>query len=490
MSDLAGLLLLPLLTAALVYLVPGRRWVGGVAAGGSLVTLGIGLAVAARVYERGPWQGGFFYVDALGAFLVGCIVIVAALAAVYSIGYFDRLLTEGTLSLSRWRSYHFWFQVFVATMLLVVTVANLGVMWAAMEATTLASAFLVGFSGSQGGLEASWKYLVICTVGITLALFGVILTYYASFHLHGPGVPSLDWLTLRGEAGELNPGLLRLGFIFILVGFGTKVGLAPMHTWLPDAHSQAPSPVSALLSGVLLPTALYGVLRFHLLLVKDLGPAYSSHLLLIFGLVSMGVAVPFILLQGDLKRLLAYSSLEHMGIITFAVGLESRLAFYGAALQILAHALTKSLLFLCTGNIMRKFGTQKLRKLSGVVGALPWTGPLFLLLVLGLAGMPPFGLFLSELTILRAGLASGDAVWATFIFIGLLAAIFAGLLYYAGQIAFGKTSGVVGVGEPVPWFPYLSLPPFLALLYLGLGIPGPLTIGLSKVAAVLGGVAP
>ncbi len=454
-----------------------------------MATLAAGLAVVVRVFGGGPWRAGFFYVDALGAFMVGCIVGVAALANLYSHGYFHRSLGDGSLSLQRFRGYHLWFQVFVASMLLVVTVANLGVMWAAMEATTLASAFLVGFSGSQGALEASWKYIVICTVGITLALFGVILTYYASFHLRGPGVPSLDWLTLRDEAGELNPGLLRLGFIFILVGFGTKVGLAPMHTWLPDAHSQAPSPVSGLLSGVLLPTALYGVLRFHLLLVKDLGPAYSSHLLLLFGLVSMGVAVPFILLQGELKRLLAYSSLEHMGVVTFAVGLGTRLAFYGAALQLLAHALAKSLLFFCAGNIMEKYGTQKLPKIAGLVGTLPWTGPIFLLMVLAVAGMPPFGLFLSELTILRAGFAGGAAM-VTVIFLFLLAAVFAGLAFYAGRVALGKAGSNVPRGEPVRWFPYLSLAPLLALLFLGLGIPGPLTAGLSQVAAVLGGVTP
>ncbi len=244
-------------------------------------------------------------------------------------------------------------QLFLLTMLLVVVCDNLGMMWVAIEGTTLASAFLVGFYEKDTSVEAAWKYLIICSVGIALALFGIVLTYASSIELLGDSSSALEWTTLRSIAPELDPTYLRLAFIFIMVGYGTKVGLAPMHTWLPDAHSQAPSPISAMLSAVLLNCAFYGILRFFII-TELCVPGFATDLMLIFGLLSMAVAAVFIIVAKDSKRLLAYSSIEHMGIMSLGFGLGGFLGIFGALFQMLNHALTKPILFFSWGTSSRR----------------------------------------------------------------------------------------------------------------------------------------
>ncbi|MDO8690667.1 MAG: proton-conducting transporter membrane subunit, partial [Dehalococcoidia bacterium] len=344
--DMMLLLALPLVTGLVCRVLPRQSWVGPANAVGSLATLGAGAAVAVRVFREGPasaW-GDLLYVDALGALLIVVIVLVGFLAAIYSVGYMRREVEHGKVASSRLGGYYLCYHAFIWTMLLAGMVNNLGLLWAAIEATTIVSALLVGFYRSKAALEAAWKYLILCTVGITFALFGVLLTYYAS--IHGLGEEAgLSWTTLVAHAGQLDPGLMKLAFVFVLVGFGAKAGFAPLHNWLPDAHSQAPSPVSAVLSGVLLKCGLYGVLRFYLVASGATGPEFSSRLLMGFGLVSVVVAVPFILVQTDLKRLLAYHSVEHIGLIAVAIGLGGPLGLYAGLLHLFNHAMAKALLF-------------------------------------------------------------------------------------------------------------------------------------------------
>ncbi|HWJ02993.1 MAG TPA: proton-conducting transporter membrane subunit, partial [Verrucomicrobiae bacterium] len=321
---LLGILLAtPLVVALTCLLVPRRKVAVYANAIGAGVILVLGLIIAGRVFLNGKqyWFGGFLYFDALNAYILATISIVGFMGCLYSIGYMGKEVDEGVIDAKKFGRYFFWLHLFIFAMLMVVSVNNLGVLWVFVEGTTLATALLVGFYHTKASLEAAWKYIIICSVGITFALFGTILIYFAGTKAMGSVGYALNWTELVRNAASLDPKLLKLAFVFILVGYGTKAGLVPMHTWLPDAHSQAPSPVSALLSGVLLNCALYGIIRFHIILSQSpVGSGYSAGLLILFGVLSVGFVVPFILIQHDIKRLLAYSSIEHMGLITLGIG--------------------------------------------------------------------------------------------------------------------------------------------------------------------------
>ncbi|MCL5677096.1 MAG: hydrogenase 4 subunit F, partial [Firmicutes bacterium] len=298
----------PLLTAAAAYLprTPGRQ--GSVSLLGSTLTLLLSTAIAVRVFSGGPlveW-GGALRVDALSAYLILLTGLLTTLAAFYTPSYLAAEVRHGAVAPGRLRRYYFWFHVFAGTMFWALTANNLGMMWAAIEATTLASAFAVGFYGKPHSLEAAWKYMIICSVGLAFALLGTAVTYAAVLGASGGMEGTLDWSDLVPLAGRLDPRLMKLAFGLVLVGYGTKAGLAPMHTWLPDAHSQAPSPISATLSGVLLAVAFQAILRFYVLVNGAVGAGFAGNLLLGFGLLSMAIAVPFTAVQQDLKRLLAY----------------------------------------------------------------------------------------------------------------------------------------------------------------------------------------
>ncbi|MDD5656634.1 MAG: hydrogenase 4 subunit F [Elusimicrobia bacterium] len=476
---LLSVCLAPLLTALACLLDRDDRAAERINVMGSAATFACAALLAAGVLRRGPllaW-GGFFRADALSAFMILIVAFLSLVSALYSVAYMRREAPAGAL---HW--YYALYHAFTSTMLLAVLVDNLGALWIAIEATTLASTFLVGFHRSRHAVEAAWKYIVLCTVGIAFALLGTFLFYYASAR---GGAPTLSWIGLAGRAGELDPGLVRLGFIFVLFGYGTKAGLAPMHTWLPDAHSQAPTPVSALLSGVLLKCALYGVLRFHILAARSLGPDFSSRLLLGFGLLSLLVATPFILVQRDFKRLLAYHSVEHVGIVAVGLGFGGFWGVYGAMLHLLNHALAKALLFLGVGDIARSFGSRRLHRFSGVLTVLPVTGALFLVGALALAGLPPLGLFVSEFIIAAQGMRSGHAA-ACGLLVGLIAVILAGLLYHVMPVALGAPRR--RPPERPSWLESAPLAVVaVLLLVLGLCIPGPLDRTLSAIAELVSG---
>jgi hydrogenase-4 component F len=406
-------------------------------------------------------------------------------SAVYSVVYLRHDVQVGRLSSRQSRWFVQWYQLFLATMLASVLAENLGLMWAALEATTLASAVLVGFYRTRAAIEAAWKYLFICTVGITFALFGVLLIYYSAVRSVGAEDAALSWPVLISLAPRLNADLVRLAFIFALVGFGTKAGLAPLHTWLPDAHSQAPTPVSAVLSSVLLPCALYMILRFHLIAVGTLGPTFSSNLLLLFGVASAVVAVPFVLVQRDLKRLLAYSSIEHIGLLAAAVGIGGPLALFSAGLHLLGHAVGKALLFFAAGNIAQRYETHLMGRIAGAASTLPFSGTALLLGSLALAGAPPSVLFTSELGLLAAGFENQRTLGAI-VLLACLALVFAGLIYHTAKLTLGACPARIRRGEAGPVGLLLGLP-LAGLVVLGLWLPLPLVGALEQVAQVLKG---
>lgn len=487
---LIWLLLIPILAGAASAAAPDRRlahWLSGL---GSALTFLAGMLVALPVLAGAGVAreaGGLFRVDALSALLVAVIVIVGAMAALYSAGYMEKEVAEGVFDPRRLKWYYLWLHVFIFTMLLTVTVDNLGLMWVAIEATTLVSALLVGFTHQRASLEAAWKYIIICTVGIGFALLGTILTFAAAQQALGEAGGTLDWTALVEAAPSLPVGLVKLAFIFILVGYGTKAGLAPMHTWLPDAHSQAPSPVSALLSGVLLNCALYGIVRFHIIVSGSPAGDFSANLLLLFGLVSMGLAVPFVLTQQDIKRMLAYSSVEHMGIMAVGFGFGGPLAVYGALLHLVNHALTKAMLFLVAGNLAHRYHTRQMARIKGAAQAMPVTGTLLLLGAFAITGSPPFGLFASEFSVLTAGFHQGRLIPAV-LFLLFIAVIFAGFAYYAGKMALGGLPARIPRGEKLEWQAALVILPTLVVLALGIYMPPALDQALEAVAGVVRGV--
>lgn len=381
--------------------------------------------------------GGLFYLDSISILILDIVLVIGFLTAVYSIGYLDEESRHGKIDVGRIRLYYILMYAFMFTMVLALTVKNMGIMWIAIEATTLASAFLVGFYNDKKAIEAAWKYVIICSVGIAVALLGIIF-----LHLSSVGVIDnsslLDWTSLYNRAQELKSPVLRLAFIFILIGFGTKAGLAPMHTWLPDAHSQAPSPISALLSGVLLNSALYTIIRTVSIVNKNLGSSlFTGRLLIGAGLLSIATAAVFILTQKDYKRLLAYSSIEHMGIITLGIGIFTPVSVFAALFHMINHSFTKSMLFLSSGNILQKYGTREISKVRNLLKILPVSGVVFLLGLFAIAGTPPFSVFSSELNVLVSVFEKKSFVLGGVIIL-LLAFVFAGIAVTLFKMFYGK----------------------------------------------------
>lgn len=459
-----------LLLSASGFLLKNTRCLGilNVFGYGAVVCVSFVLFCAVGISTSALSLFNFFYLDALSAFFTLVISIVTFAAALYSIDYISRDIAEMRVSEAKAKMYYALFNLFSASMFLVVTVNNLGMMWVAIEMTTLISAFLVGFYNTKQSVEAAWKYIIICSVGIILALLGTILFSYA-FSLTA-GIKSLNWTDIVSAAGKLDKNILKIAFIFILVGYGTKAGLAPMHTWLPDAHSQAVAPMSALLSGVLLKTALYAILRYGIIINKSVGYQFFGNLMLLFGLLSLIVSCGFILVQKDLKRLLAYSSIEHIGIISIGLGFGTTLGIFGALLHIFNHAVTKSLMFFGAGNIVSRYKKHNMNTIKGVFGVMPFTATMVLFGAFSLTGLPPFSVFMSEILILIAGFTKGSylAVGAVLFFI---AVIFGAIIHNFGKILFGNIpKEMVMAGESLSGkFAFFFL--FCLIFPLGVALP-------------------
>ena len=469
---LLSLLLVPVAAALVAFNLRSARLRWLVLLAGALAHSGV---VVLLLVGGEPPAVGWLRLDALGLLFLSITSFVFLLVTVYvgaqrheGLGQPERTFTGCLL-------------LFLAAMTLVTLSQHLGLIWVAVEATTLASAPLIYHHRSARSLEAAWKYLVLCSVGIAIALLGTFLLALA-----GEGLPDPLLLpALLASAERLHPALLQAAFIFLLVGYGTKVGLAPLHTWLPDAHSEAPSPVSALLSGALLNTAFLALLRvWQVASAAGLGD-FAGRLLVFFGLASLAVAAAFIVGQRDYKRMLAYSSVEHMGILALGVGLAGA-ASYGAMLHALNHSLAKALLFMVAGNILIAYGSKDIAEVRGVTRRLPWSGTLWIVGFLAIAGSPPFGLFMSELVILRETLAQGRVLLAV-LYLGLLAAVFVGLAASFLRMAHGPATRPAAATRE-RW--QAVAPPSIlavAVLLLGTYIPAPVAELLRRAAALLGG---
>lgn len=437
-------------------------------------------------YEYGS---GLLYWDALSALLLSVIIIIAVYVIIFSFGYMEAEIREKKFPSSRLKWYYFWIWIFMATMLLVVSTPNMGIIWVGIEGTTLATTLLVGFYRNKKSIEAAWKYVILCVVGISFALLGTMLLFASAAPLLGQTLSALDWRMLPEVASQLDPTFLRLGVLFAIVGYGAKVGFAPMHAWLPDAHSQAPSPVSALLSAVLLNCALYAILRWYSLAsLTSLGADFVGTILIAFGLLSLGLMVGFILLQKDVKRLLAYSSVEHMGILAIGFGLGTREAVWGASLHLLLHGLTKANLFVIIGRLVQKTGTREISKIRGIFKVWPYTGLIMVLGLLSITGTPMFGTFRSKVIIFSELFKAGQP-FLGFLSILFLTVIFAGFLYHFLQMLYGQRRDD-DQQQPRESVSTLVLAiPLLVVLFLGLFIPESLNEVLNQVVnVILGGV--
>lgn len=476
------LFVVPLVAALVSGLARSRRTMEAANLGGSALAFALALAMCGAVLRSGTisvWSG-FLYADSLSALVCLLTSSVALAAAVYAVGYLredersGRLGEGGGSNLAKLRKYYMLTPVFVAAMFLVALANNLGVMWAAIEATTLASVFLVTFYGKLTSLEAAWKYAIIAGVGLSMALFGTVLAYYSGRHAPGSDtLTGLNWSVLATHAALLDPTAMRLAFIFALLGYGTKAGLAPMHTWKPDAYSEAPAPAAAILSSAMLNCALYGLVRFYILTSRCLGPDFPGGLLLAFGLLSMGISVPFILVQRNFRRLLAYHTIDHAGIMATAMGVGGKLGMLALMLHMTYHTVAKSLLFLCAGSVSQHFKTDLFEKVKGgVIRALPLTGAVFLMAMLAIVGMPPFSLFQSEFLIVRAAWESGHYV-PTALFVVFGTGVFAGALLHIGQLILGS-SGAEPAARLRPWRDAAMLATTGALVVLAFWLPSPL----------------
>ena len=422
----------------------------------------------------------FFAVDALGMLGILITAVVGLAAISYSIGYLRNEVQKQIIGPRRVRQYFVLLNLFLAAMLFACAAANPIMMWLAIEATTLSSAFLVSFYHKPSSTEAAWKYLLINSLGLLLGFFGTLL-YLSAAALSGETF--VTWQTLLTHATLLNPDIARLAFVFMLIGYGTKVGLAPMHTWLPDAHSKAPVPISAMLSGVLLNIAFIAVLRFKMITDTVVGADFSQHILITLGLLSIVIAAGMILIQKNYKRMLAYSSIENMGIMALGFGFGGA-ASLAALLHMIYHSLTKSLLFLSAGNIFLTYSTTKIAQVRGVLTTLPVTGILFFAGILAISGLPPFGIFFTKLAILFTG--SDAHPYAVAIALLAFAVIFIGFLRHTTDMLFGEPpANVVPNIESDRWLLVAPATLLLILAVLSIHMPATLAVLLTTASANL-----
>ena len=473
------------LAAAVASFVLGDRsssaWISAVAAIGSFA------AALVAVFAYHVWRGKHalddsFFVDGLSGVFLLAVTFVYAVVAIYSVGYLRPGIGHIRLRKFYWPLLNLFGLALIATPI----VANLGVLWVAVELTTVVSALLVTSEGSDQSLEAGWKYIVIGSAGLAVGLLGIVVFYAAGVPVLG-GHYTPTYTTLAAAAPHLNPALVHTGFAFVLVGFGTKVGLVPMHAWLPDAHSEGPSPISAMLSGALLAAALYAVLRFGAIAQITVGASYVHVLLLVFGALSLLLAGFFALRQSNYKRLLAYSSIEHMGIVSLGIGIGGPIAAYGAFFHVLVHAAGKTLAFFSAGGLLSRYESREVDDVRGVIRTAPFTGAMVLFGALAISGLPPFGIFRSELLIVTGGFSR-----SSFALAGLLI-LFANVAFVGLYKTFHRM--VISTGtEPSrprhgehPLMAAAMLTSLIVVLVLGLWIPGPLDHLLHSAAAVIGG---
>lgn len=471
LTSVSLLLIVPIIAALGVWTIPHRKAAQFVHLFGALLLLISGFTLLYNVTQSGPLLmfNQYIYIDAFSAFFILILVLIFFIVSIYSLGYLQNEVNKATFPATRLKHFYLGFHLFMFTMILVMVLNNLALVWIAIEFTTLVSALLIAFYRQRNSLEAAWKYLIIGSLGIAFALFGILFLFASSSALTEQIGNPFNWTVLIEYAAQLDPTWVTIGFVFVLVGYGTKAGLAPMHFWLPDAHSEAPSPISAILSGVLLNTALYGLLRIYLIANKTLQGSANSWLIF-FGLFSIGLMVPFILVQRNFKRMLAYSSVEHIGVITFGIGLAGPLAIYGAMLHTINHSIVKSMLFMAAGNINQKLNTKQIPRVKGLFKLMPFTSIIYIVGILAIAGAPPFNIFISEWTIMLAGFGQGK-ILMTILFILFILIIFAGMTYAMSRMVFGKPNENISQGETSLWTTIPLIIPLLLMIILAFRVP-------------------
>jgi hydrogenase-4 component F len=483
---LAPLLLLSPVAAAVCALLGGSAWTARALLAACAASTVLALGLAARVLGGGPFAiaGGWLHADALSA-LVACIVTSVALACAWYGAYYMPFVAQRDHTDARWAPgrYEALLLALVACMLLATSANNLGLMWIAIEGATLASALLVGYYRRAGAVEAGWKYLVLCSVGISLALLATVLLYYSAGKALGEEGAGLQWTRLRDAAQALDPRFVKLAFLFALAGYGAKAGLAPMHSWLPDAYSQAPTPVAALMSTALLATSLSALLRFFTVTAACTGFAWPGALFALFGTLSMAMAVPFLLVQGEYKRLLAYSSIEHAGLVTLAIGFGTPLAVFGGILHLLVQSFAKSLAFLLAGTLGRAAHSRRMDHFGGILEASPALGTLLLVAGLGLVGLPPAGTFVSEWLALAGGFASSHGTAARLALLALVI-VFLGLTFHWSRMVVGRPRE--DFKDPLPAGSHVPLWCLAGtVVVLGLYLPSPVRALIEQAALVV-----
>jgi hydrogenase-4 component F len=430
--------LVPLAVAVAIAIVGWRTATAWASAGSAYLTLAVAVAASTRVVERGPITAvdGEVRLDALGAVMLLIIGIVGSITATYATGYIGRGLTDGSTTPRHATIYGVLVQATLAALVVVVIADNLGVMWVAIETTTIATVLLVGHRRDSASVEASWKYLVLGSVGVATALLGTVLVYFVARHSGVDVDAGLRWSRLVVVADQLDPAALRLPIGLVVVGYGTKAGLAPLHSWLPDAYSQAPAPVAGLMAGSVSAMSMYAIMRFSAVARPALGDEFVRHLLIVGALASLAVAASFMITQRDLKRLLAYSSIEHVGLIALGVAVGSRLAISAALLHMIGNGTVKAVAFSTLGDVERQQGTTKLAATRGLLAHDRFTGTTFALCLIALAGLPPFSLLASEIALIRAGFADGLG-WIIAITLVAMMTIFTALAVHAITVLTG-----------------------------------------------------
>jgi hydrogenase-4 component F len=474
---LTGVLVIPAVAAGLIAALPGYRLTARLNVLATLLTF----LTAVSLFVVAPRSGPYLLVDDLNKVFIVLTTFVGFTTSVFSASYISHEIEIGRLTPAFVRFYHAMYQALMFAMNLALVANNIGLMWVAIEMATLTTVLMVGIYRTHEALEAAWKYFILGSVGIALALFGTILVYMAARPVIGEGVDAMVWTVLVTKAAKFDPALLNVAFVFLLLGYGTKVGLAPLHAWLPDAHAEGPTPISAVLSGLLLNVALYALLRFKMLLALNPAALAPGPLMVTMGLISCVFAAFMLYRRRDLKRMFAYSSIEHMGIIVFAFGMGGTLANFAGLLHMTMHSLTKSAIFFAVGHIAQVKGTQKIADMGGLTVTNPVLGWGLVLGVVAIAGLPPLGIFMSEFLVVSSTFAREPGLVMILVF-GILVGL-GGLFLRLNTIAFGEPRGSNAPAEAsyVPMFAHLALV-FMAGIYM----PPALVAGFENVARLLG----
>ena len=476
-AALAGLLAIPAAGAFVLAAIPGYR----VSAGVNAVVCACTLLCAGLLYSHRPEPSLYLLVDDVNTVFLIVSALVGFTTSVFSAGYIAHELQTKRLRVRDVRFYHAMYQLLMLAMNLALVSNNIGLMWVAIEVATLTTVLMVGIYRTSAALEAAWKYFILGSVGIALALFGTILVYLAAQEQLGQGVVAMSWNRLVASSGTFDPALLNLSFIFLLLGYGTKVGLAPVHAWLPDAHAEGPTPISAVLSGLLLNVALFALLRFKLIMAGNAAVISPGPLMVAMGLASLVFAGLMIFRRRDIKRMFAYSSIEHMGIITLAFGLGGPLANFAGLLHMAMHSLTKSAIFFGVGYISQLEGTQRIADIRGLTRSQPLLGWLLVAAVVAIAGLPPFGIFTSEFLLVTSTFARSP--WLAIALVTGLAIAFGGVMLRLHELAFGDS----GKRHTLPAYRLAPMALHLGLVAVaGLYLPQAINAWFRHVAGQLG----